>query len=269
MAATSTMRHNLSGNLLRGSAGGFRGPGIYANARCEENVLLLDRKKIRRWAKWVALILAIVFGLSFLTMGVGYGTGSFNIFATIFGGDNTDTTEPQTLEEKLAAALEALEANDKDTTTMLEAATLFERRYEETRDAVDLESAAALMESAIEVDPTLKDVYIRLANLYLSQEYNNSAAAVAVLNKAASVDPTNPDVFLKLGIAQNSLGNTAAAVMAWEKYLELDPDGDMADVVQDQVEKLTATTTTTAGAGSTTTSGSTATSGSTTTSTTD
>lgn len=226
--------------------------------------MLLDRKRIRKWAKWIALILAIVFGLSFLTMGVGYGTGSFNIFATIFGGDNTDTTEPETPEDRLAAALQALEANDQDTTTMLEAATLFERRYEETQDPADLESAAALMESAIKVDPSLKDVYMRLANLYLSQEYNNSTAAVAVLNKAASVDSSNPDVFLKLGIAQNSLGNAAAAVMAWEKYLELDPNGDMADVVREQVEKLTATTTTTAAADSTTTSVSTTTTTSTT-----
>lgn len=208
--------------------------------------MLLDRKRIRRWAKWIALVLAIVFGLSFLTMGVGYGTGSFNVFEAVFGGrDSTQATEPESTEEKLRAALQALELNDKDTTKMLEAATLCQRMYDETRNKAYLESAADLMESAIQVDPGLKDVYIRLANLYLSQEYNNSQAAVTVLNKASSVDPANPDVFLKLGIAQNNLGNAAAAVMAWEKYLELDPNGDMADVVRQQVEKLTATTTTT------------------------
>jgi len=59
---------------------------------------------------------------------------------------------------------------------------------------------------------------------------------------------------LKLGIAQNSLGNAAAAVMAWEKYLELAPNAEMADVVREQVERLTATTTTTVGATSTTVS---------------
>ena len=220
--------------------------------------MLLDRRKIRKWAKWVALALAIVFALSFLFMGVGYGGAGFDLSSIFRGGDKSDTTEPLTTEEKLTAALQALETNDKDTTKMLEAATLCEQMYDETRDSRYLESAADLMENAITVDPSLKDVYLRLGNLYLSDQFNNSQAAVTVLNKAASIDSSNPDVFLNLGVAQNKLGNSAAAVMAWEKYLELDPNGEMADVVRDQVEKLSATTTTTtatAGTTSTTASG--------------
>ncbi|MBN1320790.1 MAG: hypothetical protein JXA87_08115 [Thermoleophilia bacterium] len=213
----------------------------------------MDRKKIRRWAKWVALILAIVFALSFLFMGVGYGGAGFDLSA-IFRGGGDDREEPQTTEEKLAAALKVLETNPNDTTKMLEAATLSELMYGEKGDSAYLQAAADLMESAIQADPGLKEVYLRLANLYLSKEYNNAQAAVTVLNKATSVDSANPDLFLKLGIAQNSLGNTAAAVMAWEKYLELAPNGEMADVVREQVKKLTATTTTTVGTTSTTTS---------------
>ena len=69
---------------------------------------------------------------------------------------------------------------------------------------------------------------------------------------------SNPDVYLKLGTAQNTLGNTEAALLAWQKYLELAPNGDMATVVREQVEKLSKkpTTTTTS---TTSTSGSTAT----------
>ena len=43
--------------------------------------MLLDRRRIRKWAKWVALLLAVVFALSFLLLGVGYGGGAgLNIF---------------------------------------------------------------------------------------------------------------------------------------------------------------------------------------------
>jgi len=209
--------------------------------------LLLDRRRIRKWAKWVALGLAIVFALSFLFLGVGYGGAGFDLSALFRRGSNTETTAPQTDEEKLDAYLQTLQANPNDTTTMLAIATLYEDMYQAGKgDGTEyLKTAAAFLENEIDVDPTLKDVYIRLANMYLSKDLNANEAAVTVLNKAASADPTNPEVFLKLGIAQQNAGNKAAAVLAWQKYLELAPNGEMADVVREQLEKLTATTTTT------------------------
>jgi len=216
--------------------------------------LLLDRKRIRRWAKWVALGLAIIFALSFLFLGVGYGGAGFNLSALFTSDKNTGATEPQTDEERLDAYLQTLSANPEDTTTMLTIATLYEDMYQAGKGEGTeyLEKAAAFLENAIDVDPSLKDVYIRLANMYLSEDLNATGAAVKVLNKAASADPTNPDVFLKLGIAQQSLGNKEAAVLAWQKYLELDPNGQMADVVRERLEILTATTTTTTAATTTT-----------------
>ena len=219
--------------------------------------MLLDRKKIRKWAKWVALALAVIFGLSFLFLGVGYGGAGFNLSA-IFSRDNkTQTTKPQTAEEKLQSYLKTLEANPKDTTTMLEVATLYEQMYKEGEGKGNeyLLKAAAFLENAIDVDPTVKDVYLRLANIYLSKDVQAYESAVKVLNKAASADPTNPQVFLKLGAAQQALGNKEAAILAWQKYLQLAPNGDMADVVKEQLDKLTATTTTTQGGSTTTTQG--------------
>jgi tetratricopeptide (TPR) repeat protein len=217
--------------------------------------LLLDRRRIKKWAKWVALALAIVFALSFLFMGVGYGGAGFNLSALFTGGDNTDTTEPLSNQDKVNAYLQTLQANPEDTTSMLAVATLYQDMYQagEGEGTQYLKTAAAFLENAIDVDPTLKDVYIRLANMYMSQDLNAYAAAVTVLNKAASADPNNPDVFLKLGIAQQNSGNKEAAVLAWQKYLELDPNGDQADVIRKQLETLTATTTTTQATTTTTT----------------
>jgi predicted Zn-dependent protease len=210
--------------------------------------LLLDRRRIKKWAKWVALALAIIFAISFVAMGVGQGGGGFNVLQGFSCSGTKTTTLPQTDQDKLNAYLQTLQANPKDTTTMLAVATVYEDMYSAGQGKGNeyLLKAAAFMENAIDVDPSLKDVYIRLANLYLSKDVAENQAAVTVLNKAASVDPTNPDVFLKLGIAQNGLGNTTAAVLAWQKYLELAPNGDMASVIKQQIEKLTATTTTTA-----------------------
>jgi len=214
--------------------------------------VLLDRKRINKWAKWVALFLAIVFALGFLVGGVGYGTGGFSLLGAC-ASDNTASTEPQTVEEQIAAYQAALDQNPEDMTALLGLATIYQQ-YD------NLESAAVFLEMALGVDPTQTDLYIRLANIYLNPALADYESAVTVLNKATSADPSNPDVYLKLGTAQNSLGHTEAAILAWERYLQLAPDGDMAAIVKEQVDKLSAAATTTTTTSSTTTTGATTTS---------
>jgi Flp pilus assembly protein TadD len=87
----------------------------------------------------------------------------------------------------------------------------------------------------------------------LDSNVNNYQSAVTVLNKATVADPSNPEVYLLLGVAQNDLGQTQAAVLAWSHYLQLDPNGDQAQTIKDQITKLTATTTTTSSTTTTTT----------------
>jgi cytochrome c-type biogenesis protein CcmH/NrfG len=225
--------------------------------------LLLDRRKIRRWAKWVALFLAVIFVLSFLLLGVGYGGGAgLNIFE-LFGNKNSSTVTTLAQDQKIAALNAKLVLDPKDVTTLLALATIYQENGQ-------FGSAATYLEQVIAADPSQKAVYIRLSELYMNQNLSNYAAAVAVLNKAVSVDPQNPDVYLKLGTAQNKLGNIAAALMAWQKYLALAPNGDMASIIREQVDKLSklATTTTTTAGSTSTTIGSTASTASTTTTTT-
>jgi cytochrome c-type biogenesis protein CcmH/NrfG len=207
--------------------------------------LLLDRRRIRRWAKWVALFLAVIFALSFLFLGVGYGGGAgLNIFDLFGKKDSTATTLSP--DARINALLVTLQQNPNDVTTLLALATAYQQQD-------DLVSAAAYLEKVIAADPTQKDVYLRLANLYMDQSVSNYSAAAAVLNKGVTVDSQNPDLYLKLGIAQNYLGNTAAALMAWQKYLQLAPNGDMASVIRDQVAKLSAQATTTTSSATTST----------------
>lgn len=213
--------------------------------------MLLDRRRIKKWAKWIALALAIVFALSFLFLGVGYGGAGFDVSQVFRGGcsEETATTEPETTEEKLNSLLAAYDADPKNTTNMLAIATAYEELYKAGKgEGVEYANyATAFLRNAIDVDPTLKDVYLRVARIYIDDIGSTEAlqAAAEVLNKATTVDPENPQVYLRLGIAQQKLNNKSAAVMAWQKYLELDPNGEMAEVVKTQIEQLTATTTTT------------------------
>jgi len=72
---------------------------------------------------------------------------------------------------ELDAYLATLRANPNDTTAMLGAATIYEAMYKagEGEGKQYLLSAAGLLEQAIQADPSLKDVYLRLADLYINE----------------------------------------------------------------------------------------------------
>jgi tetratricopeptide (TPR) repeat protein len=161
----------------------------------------------------------------------------------------------------LAAYDAALQTNPNDTTALLGIANILNDLYQQGEGDGNqyLLASADYLEKVIAADPTQKDIYMRLAKIYMSDDVNDSAKAVAVLNKAVSVDPDNPDVYLQLGIAQQKQNNVTAAVLAWQKYLELVPTGEMSDTIRDHIATLTETTTTTTAETTTTTAGSTTT----------
>jgi len=214
--------------------------------------VLLDRKKIRRWAKWIALGLAIAFGASFLFMGVGYGGAGFNLSEIFSGRGCTESTEPEVTDTELDEKLAALEADPDNTDLMIEVAGLYERRYspDSGTGTSSLQTAAEYLERALSTDPNLKEVYIELAEIYLQMARATSSVsaykdAARVLNKATSIDPDNPDVYLYLGLAQRGAGEEGAAILAWQKYLDLDPNGSHAEDIRATLQEMTAPSTTT------------------------
>ncbi len=192
--------------------------------------------------------------LSFLFLGVGYGGAGFNL-SELFTSNNDSTDTTLTADQKVAALEARLQQNPKDVTTLWSwplcisrTETCWERRPTWSRSSRSI--------------PLRKRYTFAWPTSTWLKTWPSTRAAAAILNKAISVDPNNPDIYLKLGIAQNALGNVSATVLAWQKYLALAPNGDMASVVREQVAKLAqqaTTTTTTASSSTTTTAGSTST----------
>jgi cytochrome c-type biogenesis protein CcmH/NrfG len=212
--------------------------------------LLLDRKRVKRWTKWIALFVAIAFAGGFLFLGVGYGGAGFNVSDAFSCANENTASTADTPEARIAAFEQRLQQDPNDVEALLGLATIYQNNGQ-------LTAAAVYLEQVIIVDPSQKDVYIRLANIYMNNEVLDYQSAKTVLIKLTSVDPDNPDVYLKLGIAQRELGETEAAILAWQKYLQLDPNGDMADVIREQIQTLSKKpTTTTAASGSTATTAS-------------
>ncbi|MCZ7663428.1 MAG: tetratricopeptide repeat protein [Thermoleophilia bacterium] len=209
--------------------------------------MLLDRKRINKWAKWVALGLAIVFGFSFVAMGVGSGTNlNWGDLWQSLGGSNGQAS-PQTAEDRIDEYESMLATNPQDVTALLGLANEYQQLDQPATAAQYLEKAAAVKTDDV-------DIRMSLAAIYLAPDTRDYQAAVRVLNEATSLDPANAQAFLQLGAAQRGAGNIDGAILAWNKYLQLAPDGEMAGTVKDELAQMTASKTTTTTSATSTTS---------------
>lgn len=208
--------------------------------------MLLDRRRINKWAKWVALALVIVFGIGFLALGVGSGSG-IN-FSSLWGRSNTAATTPSGPQEAIKAFEATLATDPTNADALLGIANTYKTLGDPAREAQYLEQLAPLEAGGIEI-------YMRLARLYMSDDVANYNAAVQALRSATALDNNNAEAYLQLGIAERAAGNTTNAVLAWARYLALEPEGEMAETVREAIEQLKPTNTTTGDATTTSVSG--------------
>ena len=207
--------------------------------------MLLDRKRINKWARIVAAVMAAVFALSFVFLGVGSGLGGMD-WSNFFGGGSNSASSGGPADQ-IKAYEATLQKNPKDLAALLGIATQYEQLGTPAQ-------AAPYLEKASEVAPERADILLRLGVLYVSPEVRDYAAAVRVLNKVTALEPNSADAFLRLGVAQRGAGNTQAAILAWNRYLELAPDDEMAPTIKAELDQLTAQASeTTATAGTATT----------------
>lgn len=205
--------------------------------------MLLDRHRINKWAKWVALALVIVFAIGFVALGVG--SGGVNL-SSLWDRSNTGTAAASGPEQVIANNEAILAEDPTNQDALLGLANAYKDLGMAAQEAYYLELLAPLQ-------PGKGELYLRLARLYMSSDLSDYKSAVTALQKATSLDTNNAEAYLQLGIAERYVGNTNDAIMAWTRYLALAPEGEMAATVEAEIEKMTTPTTTGADASSTAT----------------
>src|SRR5262249_1890336 len=83
------------------------------------------------------------------------------------------------------------------------------------------ERAEAAFLKAVELQPTLVDAYVKLAEIYgTSQRYDQ---ALTRLNEALKVNPQSVPAQMTLGVVYQTKGDIQKAQQAYEKVLTLNP----------------------------------------------
>jgi len=194
--------------------------------------MLMDRKRINRWTRWFAILMAIAFALGTVFLGVGSSTG--NIFSGCSGGTPDSISSSSSIEEREQYYLSQIEQNPQDNISMLALANLY---ADDTVGRYD--DAITWLNNYLATDPKNVDIRLRIADIYLSKTQNNDAA-VKTLTELTAMAPDNALAYLKLGQAAKAAGQNQTAILAWNRYLQLAPNSEFAATIQEEIAKLSA-----------------------------
>lgn len=206
--------------------------------------MLMDRKRINRWTRWFAIILAIMFALGTVFLGVGSKTG--NLFSGCAKSSSSSINSSSSLEDREAFFKDLISQNPQDKDSMLALANLYA-----ADDAGRHDDAIIYYNDYLAVSPQNIDVMLLLGRTEMKKGDNGTA--VKVLSQATQAAPTNAYAFFMLGQAAKSTGQNQTAILAWSRFLELSPNDTNASLIKEEIVKLSALpavtpqTTTTAG----------------------
>jgi len=148
--------------------------------------------RLRRHAKVIYVLLAVVFAAGFVLLGVGSGSGGVaDVLSNLFHGSTGSSVSSQIKSDQKKIA-----AHPGNTEPYLDLATLYQQQQDQA-------AATATLESALKVKPKDLDVLSRLASIYQSQAENarNAAADAQAALAAANATPPGVDVNSNFGQA--------------------------------------------------------------------
>ncbi len=124
---------------------------------------------------------------------------------------------------------QALGKNPKDLDALVGLANL-EFDSQQWAHAIDYYSRA------LAIDGKNADVRVDRAIAYHATGKNDLAKKELV--RVIREKPDHKNAWLNLGVVNRELGDRAGAIMAWERYLEMDPQGEHAADVRQEIEGL-------------------------------
>jgi tetratricopeptide (TPR) repeat protein len=246
--------------------------------------------RIRAHARWVFVLLVIVFGAGFVFLGVGSGTSGLTDvlqgnFGDVFGSSSGSSAQAKKDRERIKknpkdyaaykdlasalaadgktdeaiATLQQLKAiNPKDVDGLTQLATLFLSKAQQAQtegQAIQASSANLISSSDFAPASTTKlgeayqglsdpivtaaqaDVNTRLQEVYgkLTAAYSQ---AVSVYKDVVKLSPNDPSIQFALADAAERAGDTATAIVAYKRLLQLAPDDATAPAIRKRLKQL-------------------------------
>ncbi len=205
--------------------------------------MLLDRKRVKFWQKWIFGAMAILMALWLVSIPVSRWVGC--------GGEEEAAS---TLDDRIAALERQVAASPATVEARLELAEAYRRRANQQVEGsdgrtADLEASAAAYEAYVKrvarAEGTKAEqreakrlqiaALLDLAKVYLT--LGDYAQVTNVYGRLTDLRPNNAEYFYDMGRVAISAGDTDAALLAFGRYLELRPDAPEAEQVQQWIDE--------------------------------
>ena len=201
--------------------------------------MMMNRERIGFWVRLVSILLAAIFIISFVFLGVGTNI-SYNVF-DLFGNQDQPKQQNQAPgpEQQIAAAEKDLKKDPKDPEKIKDLAYLY---YSAGR----YDDAIQTLQKGENVAPKDEEIPALLGQIYSQQAQTASGKQKEKLeNKAAEAfaasaeaQPDNAEAYLLAGQAYDQAGQPAEAIKYYNQYLDRAPKGQNADKVKNRISAL-------------------------------
>jgi len=205
--------------------------------------VLLDRKRVKFWQKWVFGFMAVIMAAFLIMIPINRSLGC--------GGSTTSAMEQIDTEiTKYKAQTTAVPTNEDAWISLAENYVLRANQQAEGSAAqkTDWLLAADAYNTAIKLLKKKKgdtvarqkrlDTLEQLASVYLLMK--DYASAVGVYQLLTGMRPDDPQAYFDLGTVAINAGDKNTALLAFSRFLELDPQSPDAAAVQGWIDSATA-----------------------------
>jgi cytochrome c-type biogenesis protein CcmH/NrfG len=202
--------------------------------------MMMNRERIGFWVRVLAILLAAVFLISFIFLGVGTNL-QYNFFDLFGNQDQQKQQQDQTPnpEQQIAAAEKDLKKDPKDPEKIKRLAGLYftAGRYD---DAIKvLQDGRKAAPDDAEIPAFLGQIYTRQAQTASGKKKDElEGKAADAFAASAKAQPGDAQAYLLAGHAYEQAGQPAEAIEYYNEYLDRDPKGQDAARVKDRISAL-------------------------------
>jgi cytochrome c-type biogenesis protein CcmH/NrfG len=201
--------------------------------------MMMNRERLGFWVRLVAILLAAIFIISFVFLGVGTNI-QYNIF-DLFGNQDQPNQQDQTPgpEQQIAAAEKDLKKDPKDPEKTKDLAYLYYSagRYDEAIQVLQKGQEAAPKDE--EIPALLGQIYSQQAQTATGKKKEElEDKAADSFAASAEAQPDNAEAYLLAGQAYDQAGQPAEAIQYYNQYLDRAPKGQDAAKVKDRISAL-------------------------------
>ncbi len=185
-------------------------------------MVLLDKTRAAIWIKVGAALLAIIFVMSFMPLFRGGVAADF--FKSMFQSNRQPSEQLE-----LAKLKKDVEKNPKDAKALVDLANYY-------YDHQDAKNAITYYTKALEIDPNNVDVRVDMGASYFALQ--NYDKALEAFRTATEMKPTHPQAWYNMGLVFKQKNDVPNQKFAWERFLVVQPTGEQADSVRQELAKL-------------------------------